>query len=185
MNFKKYFSKKYFSQGVNSVIYMSSDIINPCKDKDRIIIGSYCHIRGELFVFGHGGEILIGDYCYLGHNSRIWSAKSIRIGDRVLISHNCNIFDNDTHPLDPGERHQQFRQIITSGHPAQIDLKEKEVILEDDVLVGANATILKGVTIGKAAIVAAGSVVTKDVPPWTIVAGNPARVVRQLQANEQ
>jgi len=174
-------AKKYYLIGDNSVLYDTAKISNNLKDKGKIILGSSCHIKGELLIFGHGGQIKMGDFCYLGSNSYVWSAKKITIGNRVLISHNCNLFDNDTHPLDPEERHAQFREIITSGQPKQIDLNEEEIIIEDDVLIAANSIILKGVRIGKAAIVGAGSVVTKDVPPYSVVAGNPARVVRQLR----
>lgn len=166
--------------GTGSVLYPTASIINALNRQENIAVGNFCHIRGELFLFGHGGKIVMGDYCYLGDNSRIWSAKNIRIGNRVLISHNCNIFDNDTHPLEPEARHRQYVDIITTGHPKEIDLKEEEVIIEDDVLIGANATVLKGVTLGKASIVGTGSVVTRDVPPYTVVAGNPARVVKEL-----
>ncbi|MFZ4854981.1 MAG: acyltransferase [Desulfuromonadaceae bacterium] len=174
-------AKKYYLIGENSVVYDSAKIINGLKDNSKIVLGSSCHIKGELLLFGHGGHIEMGDFSYLGPNSYVWSAKKITIGNRVLISHNCNILDNDTHPLDPVERHKQFREIITCGQPKQIDLNEEEIIIEDDVLIAANSIILKGVRIGKAAIVGAGSVVTRDVPPYTVVAGNPARIVRQLR----
>jgi len=172
-------------RGADSVFYPTASIINALDKKENIVIGNFCHIRGELFLFGHGGMIEMGDYCYLGHNSRIWSAKNIKIGNRVLISHNCNIFDNDTHPLDPIARHRQYVDIITTGHPKEIDLREEEVVIEDDVLIGANATVLKGVTLGKACIVGTGSLVTRDVPPYTVVAGNPARVVKELPYSEK
>lgn len=124
------------------------------------------------------------DYCYVGFNTFIWSASNITIGNRVLISHNCNIFDNDTHPIDPDARHQQFKEIITTGQPRNIDLKEEGIVIEDDVLIAANSTILKGITIGRAAIVGVGSVVTRDVLPGVVVAGNPARVIRKLEFGE-
>jgi acetyltransferase-like isoleucine patch superfamily enzyme len=166
--------------GSQSVLYPTASIINALGRRDEIRIGNFCHIRGELFLFGHGGSIEMGDHCYLGVNSRVWSAKKIRIGNRVLISHNCNIFDSDTHPLEPKARHRQYLDIITTGHPREIDLQEEEVVIEDDVLIGANATVLKGVTLGRGAVVGTGSVVTRSVPPFTLVAGNPARVVREL-----
>jgi acetyltransferase-like isoleucine patch superfamily enzyme len=59
------------------------------------------------------------------------------------------------------------------------------VIIGNSVWIGVNSTILKGVTIGEGSVVGAGSVVTKDVPPWTIVAGNPARVIREIPENER
>jgi acetyltransferase-like isoleucine patch superfamily enzyme len=167
-------------KGNDTVVHAGARIINTHNRKENITIGDSCHIKGELLLFGHGGKITIGDYCFVGEGTRIWSAREIRIGNRVLISHNCNIFDSDTHPLDPVERHFQYKQIITTGQPKEIDLKEEEVLIHDDVLIGANATILKGVIIGEASVVAAGSVVTHDVPPHVVVAGNPARVIRNL-----
>jgi acetyltransferase-like isoleucine patch superfamily enzyme len=141
-------------------------------------------IRGELFVFAHGGRIEIGHDCYIGENSRIWSGASVTIRDHVLISHNVSIMDNLTHPLDTIERRQQVRAIYESGHPRDIRLDDKPVIIDRDAWVGAHAIVLKGVTIGEGAIVGAGAVVTKDVPPYTVVAGNPARVVRALAETE-
>jgi acetyltransferase-like isoleucine patch superfamily enzyme len=170
----------------NSVVfYNKSSVINNLKKPSAIIIGSNTHIKGELLVFAHGGSIKIGRYCYLGENSRIWSAKTIEIGDRVLISHDVNIFDNSTHPINHKLRHRQFVEIITHGHPTEIDLKEISVKLNDDILIGAKSIIVRGVTIGEGAIVGAGSVVTRDVPPYTIVAGNPARIIREIPEDEQ
>jgi len=167
------------------VLYDTARIINPMGDVNAIKIGAFTHVRGELATFGHGGEIVIGKYCYIGEQSRVWSALKICIGDRVLISHNVNIFDNITHPINPKARHEQFKQIITTGHPKSIDLKERPVKIADDVLVGCNSIILSGVIIGQGAIIGAGSVVTRDVPSYTIVAGNPARVIREIPEDER
>lgn len=164
-------------------ILPSAVISNNVGTLHAITLGEHTYVRGELLTFGHGGEIHIGDYCYIGEGTRIWSAASIRIGNRVLISHNVNIFDNDTHPIeDAAARHRQFVEIITAGHPRQINLNEAPVIIEDDALVACQSIILSGVRIGRGAIVGAGSVVTRDVPPFTIVAGNPARVIRIIQS---
>jgi acetyltransferase-like isoleucine patch superfamily enzyme len=128
-----------------------------------------------------GGKIEIGDFCYVGGETKVWSDTSIKIGNRVLISHNVNIFDNQTHPLDPVKRHNQFVHIIQKGFPKDIDLSGKPVVIEDDAWIGCNVIILKGVHIGKAAIIAAGSVVTKDVPSSTLMAGNPAKIIRTIE----
>lgn len=164
-----------------SRIYAYDCISNILGDPEAIRIGAYSHIRGELLTFGHGGSILIGDYCYVGANSRIWSAKEITIGDRVLISHDVSIFDNDTHPIDnPAARHAQYKAIVTTGHPRQLDLREKPVRIHDDALICCQTVILSGVSIGTGAVVGAGSIVTKDVPPMSVVAGNPARIIRRI-----
>jgi acetyltransferase-like isoleucine patch superfamily enzyme len=152
---KKILNQNY-TLGDNSVIHEEAEIINNLPDKDKIIIGSNTHIKGQLLTFAHGGRIKIGEYCFVGKNTYIWSAKSIKIGNRVLISHNCNIFDSDTHPLDPKKRHEQCKAIITSGHPAECGLDEEPVVIEDDAWIAVNSIIFKGVTIGNGAIVGAG-----------------------------
>jgi acetyltransferase-like isoleucine patch superfamily enzyme len=142
-------------------------------------------ILGELLTFAHGGRIQIGEWCYVGEGTRIWSALCVTIGDRVLIAHNVNIFDSLTHPIAVRARHKQFRMIVTVGHPKEIDLGELAIHIGSDAWVGANATILRGVSIGRGGIVGAGAVVTRNVPPYTIVAGNPAHPIRELTATER
>jgi len=171
--------------GNGSVLYPESIIINNFGEKNLIAIDDNSHIRAELFVFGRKNKIIIGSYCYVGEGTRIWSSKEIIVKDRVLISHNVNIFDNLTHPISAIKRHEQFKSIIFNKHPEELDLQGEMICIENDVLIGCMATILKGVTIGEGAIVGAGSVVTKDVPPWTIVAGNPAKVIREIPGNER
>jgi acetyltransferase-like isoleucine patch superfamily enzyme len=97
------------------------------------------------------------------------AAERVEIGSRVQIGATVTIVDTDFHPLHPDVR----RRDILAGEHAP-------VTIEDDVFVGMNSLILKGVTIGAGAVVGAGSVVARDVPPAVIVAGNPARVVRKL-----
>jgi acetyltransferase-like isoleucine patch superfamily enzyme len=148
---------------------------------EDISIGAGTVIRGELLRFAHGGKIAIGAHCYVGHGTRIWSGASVSIGDHVLIAHNVSIFDNLTHPLDWRQRREHFREISHRGHPKNIDLGDKPVVIGNDVWVGAHSLILRGVTIGPRAIIAAGAVVTHDVAADTIVGGNPAKVIRQLE----
>ncbi len=156
--------------------YYTARIDNISRKRNYINIGKYTSIRGELILFAHGGNITIGDFCFIGENSKIWSAKNINIGDRVLISHNVNIHDNNSHPLNAIERHEHFKKMLFEGHPSNgVSFNEKAINICDDVWIGFNSIILKGVTIGKGAIIAAGSVVINDVEPYTIVAGNPAR----------
>ncbi|MBQ8476258.1 acyltransferase [bacterium] len=151
------------------------------QDKNAVKIGSNTHIRGFLQVYKSCGNIEIGDYCYVGEYSNIWSAKDIKIGNNVLIAHGVDIYDHDTHPLNHLERAQHFRDIITKGHPDNVNWGEKPVIIKDYAWIASKAIILKGVTIGKGAIVAAGSVVVHDVEDFTVVAGNPAKVIKRLK----
>ena len=159
-------------------------VVNP-REKSRIRVGENSIIRGELLVFPHGGQIDIGAWCFIGHGSLIWSAAQVRIGNRCLISHRVNIHDTDSHSDDPGLRHQQFAAIATSGQPSTLpDVRAAAVSIADDVWIGFNASILKGVRIGRGAIIGAGSLVNKDIDPWTVVAGNPARVIRRLEPRD-
>ena len=171
--------------GPGAKLKTSARILNARGGAEFIRVGANSIILGELMVFGHGGQLDIGEWCYVGEGTRIWSATSISIGDRVLISHNVNIFDSLTHPLSAAARHKQFVNIIKVGHPRQLDLDERPVVIGADALISAGSTILRGVTIGRGAIVAAATVVTKDVPEFSIVAGNPARVVRELSPDER
>lgn len=127
----------------------------------------------------------MGEWCFVGEGSRIWSAGRITIGHRVLISHNVNVFDSLTHPLDANERHKQFKSILLHGHPRQIDLGELDVVIEDDVWIGANASILRGTRLGRGCVVGVGAVVTHNIPPFSVAVGNPARIVRSITAGSE
>jgi acetyltransferase-like isoleucine patch superfamily enzyme len=161
-------------------IRFGARVINNARDPARIRLGPNTVIDGELMVFPHGGQITIGEWCYVGPGTRIWSGANITIGSRVLIAHNVNVFDNLTHPIDPSARHKQARQIIEVGHPKSINLDDQPIAIEDDAWIGASASVMRGLRIGRGAIVGTGSVVIADVPPMTIVAGNPARVIREI-----
>lgn len=178
LRWKKYYYSTLAVFDRSSSFSLESNIYNLQGNKSQIQIGKSTTLKGELLLFGHGGKIKIGNACYIGENTRIWSADEILIGDNVLIAHNVNIHDNISHPLDASLRHEHYIGILTKGHPtSNIDLKEKKVIIKNDAWIGFNATILKGVTVGERAIVGACSVVTSDVPNDAIVVGNPARII--------
>jgi len=136
---------------------------------DRVVVGANSYVRGRLITYAHGGRISIGQWCYVGARSEIWSMESITIGDRVMIAHDVNIHDGTAHSLDPRERHAHFRHIIEKGHPrSAADLpgvRSAPIVIEDDVWISFGVTILKGVRIGAGSVIAAASIVTKDVPP--------------------
>lgn len=97
-------------------------------------------------------------------------AERVVIGDRVLVGANTIIIDTDFHPIHSHTRRSNPEASRTAP-----------VIIGDDVFIGMNCVVLKGVTIGRRSMIGAGSVVSKDVPPDTVAAGNPARVVRSLE----
>lgn len=178
----KYYKFRHFGdnyvQGQNTVSDLKKIIVNQFSS-GQIILGDYVICNAELYCFLGNGIISIGDYSYIGQNSRIWALKSIHIGKRVLISHNVFIVDNLTHPMDPQMRHQQYMAKYGYPFPQNINLEEKEIIIEDDVWIAANVIILSGVHIGKGAVIGAGSVITKNVAAGSVVAGNPAKVLRE------
>ncbi|HEX8475258.1 MAG TPA: acyltransferase [Pyrinomonadaceae bacterium] len=123
--------------------------------------------------------IEIGDYCYLANASLVCSER-IEIGSRVLIAGGVTIADSDFHPMTPAARLADTIALSPVGDRKRRPAVEaRPVIIEDDVWIGYNATILKGVRIGAGAVVAPGAMVHKDVPPGVEVAGNPAVIVRK------
>jgi maltose O-acetyltransferase len=111
-----------------------------------------------------GGHLEIGDNVFVNYGSSLVSSAHVRVGDGCLIGTHVMVMDCDFHRVED-------KAWDTTGHP---------VILEDRVWLGNRSIVLKGVTVGHDAVVAAGSVVTRDVPPRTVVAGVPARVVRRF-----
>lgn len=171
--------------GERSLYYGDAVVHNQQKDKSKISIGCDTHIRGQLLIFKYGGSIVIGNNCYVGDGSRIWSGDSVVIGNNVLISHNVGIVDTNAHEVDHIERSTRYRELIKNGPwEEKGSIETKPIIIEDDAWISFDAIILKGVRIGNGAIVAAGAVVTKDVPDWTLVAGNPAEIKKRLNKKQ-
>lgn len=173
---------KNVSLGEN--VKFSGDAIIP-SNAGKIVIGDNTWFCGIINAFPHNRnlKISVGKDCYVGDHTRIWSAVGIDIGDRVLIAHNVNIFDTTTHPLDKKIRYEHEKFLKSQGMPLEKydTIDEASVVIGNDVWIGCNAVILKGVSIGEGAIISAGSVVTKNVPPNVMVAGNPAKIVKTLE----
>ena len=171
--------KKYAHVGkdldLNSDSYCSADVPGSVK------IGEKCRIFAHLYT-QNDGKITIGDNtCIYGHTV-IGSVKDISIGNCVIISNHVHIYDNNNHPTSPEVRRQMCLEGF-DGDAWRWDRSDSAPInICDNVWIGEYSAIMKGVTVGEGSIVAAHSVVTKDVPPYSIVAGNPARVVKNLES---
>ena len=136
---------------------------------------------GELLVHDYGGVIEIGENTYVGMGSRIWSGEHVKVGNDVFIAHNVNITDTNSHQMDARERHDHYVDHIVMGNPFQKgNVETSPVVIGDHAWINFNVGILKGVRIGEGAIVGACSLVTKDVQPYTLVAGNPLREIKKL-----
>jgi acetyltransferase-like isoleucine patch superfamily enzyme len=159
--------------GSRSHVKAAGRVINISGFQDRLSIGEDCVICGQVLVFAHAGRISIGDWVFVGEGTHIWSSANIHIGSRVLISHNVEIHDTDSHPLNPEARFLQTKEIFTHGHPREIEgIRAQPIRIGNDVWIGFGATIRKGVTIGDRAIIGARAVVDKDVPEDGMVKSN-------------
>ena len=163
---------KYLITGKDFIIEDYAEINCLAKQKiiigNRVSIGKFAIIRPTNAYGGEIGEGLkignnsnIGPYCYIG------CSGYIEIGDNVMMSPRVSIY---------AENHVFTRTDITLKDQG---VKKEFVKIEDDCWIAANSIILAGVTIGKGSVVAAGSIVTRDVPPYSVVAGVPAKIIKQ------
>ncbi len=154
----------YLAKGVK----VKRDVWFSCVDKDSTIqigentgISPYVKIRVQ-----NGGFVKIGKHCSVHSFSVIYGDGGVTIGDYVRIATHCVIVPNNHKFDDP------TKNIYDQG------LERKEIIIKDDVWLGAGVTVLAGVTIGAHSVVAAGAVVTKDVPEYSVVGGVPAKILK-------
>jgi acetyltransferase-like isoleucine patch superfamily enzyme len=168
MSIKKYI-KKALKTPLNFIVRLKvnecgkglqSSTIKIYKEKSgQIILGNNVFLSKNVQI-NSKGRFFIGDNSQVGRNTIFYCSDSIKISNNCLISWNVTFMDNDAHPIDSDT------------------VKCSPICVEDNVWIGCNSIILKGVHIGKGSVVAAGSVVTKDVPPNCLVAGNPAKIIR-------
>lgn len=157
-------------------------------DKDsKLSIGNNVIVAGGMFInplgcqrgscvrVNKGAILTIGDNCGFSDVS-IWAHSSITFGDNVTVGAGCIINDSNNHPLDYRERRKERecknRDLLPITH--------RPIVIEDDVFIGACCIISKGVSIGARSIIAAGSVVVKNIPPDEMWGGNPAKFIRKL-----
>ena len=149
-----------------------------------LVFGDHVSVYGGCsFSIGVNGSCTVGDFTLL-NGALVMAEERIEIGSHCLISWNVGIADSDFHPLEPAQRRIDARAVAPffKDRPPRPPIRTAPVIISDNVWIGMNAVILKGVTIGENSVVAAGAVVTKSVPANVVVAGNPAVVTKQLDA---
>lgn len=147
-------------------------------------IGRDSLIAGVLVVEDENSQLTIGNRVFIGGNSLVDCLHQIEIEDDVLISYQVIIMDSDNHSLRASERIGDLQRWRNQKYDWS-RVNSAPVVIHTKAWIGARAIITKGVVIGEGGIVASGSVVTKDVPPYTIVGGNPARVIRELGLDER
>jgi acetyltransferase-like isoleucine patch superfamily enzyme len=140
----------------------------------RVLVGDDCGISAVTTFAGsklaEDPVLEIGDGTFIGHQAVITVGERVTIGKYCMIASRTFIAGADNHPIDPIKRRTE-PEAKSSLRP---------IVIEDDVWVATGSTVYKGVTIGRGSVVAGGSVVTRNVPPYTVVAGNPARVVYRI-----
>jgi len=162
----------------------SAQIFRHLKSKAEraVVLGNHvsCY-AGCSFAIGPNGKCAVGDFTLL-NGALVMAEERIEIGSHCLISWNVGIADSDFHPLAPAQRIIDAHALAPfyKDRPPRPKLRTMPVIISDNVWIGMNAIVLKGVTIGENSVVAAGAVVTKSVPPNVVVAGNPAVITKHL-----
>lgn len=144
----------------------------------RILVGADTMLRCRINFDHECGEVKIGDRCFLG-SSHLVCHTAITIGNDVIMSWGVTVVDHDSHALAWEDRSRDIGDWM-QGIKNWDKVVVAPVTIEDKAWIGFGASILKGVTVGEGAVIGANAVVTKSVPPYCVVAGNPARVVKRL-----
>jgi galactoside O-acetyltransferase len=184
-NLKK--ARKYIVMG-NSVLLNGFSLdVKFGSAHERVLIGDDSMLGCKIIFESSEGIVTIGDRVYIG-GSTIICRNNIDFGSDIFVAWGTYFYDHDSHSLDYRERQKDLiRQL--EDYRANRDLimskdwnvvNTKPIKICSNVWIGMNCIILKGVTIGEGAVVGAGSVVTHDVPAWSVVAGNPAKTVKEI-----
>ena len=184
----RFFQRKGNDLPVFPVIRGNNTEINGLIEKRSpdsvIMIGNDCLISGKLYTETAESRIVVGNNVFIGGDTIIDCVKEITIEDDVLIAYQCILADSNNHSISYSIRKNDLADWKKGKHDWSITTSAPVRICQGAWL-GARAIILKGVTIGEGAVVGAGSVVTKDVPAYVVVAGNPARIVYEISPDER
>ena len=185
INILKKFVKKllHFNNAVKINVLGNGTQLH-CKVEKRNInsiikIGDRCLINGRLVTENANSSIIIKNNVFIGGKTILDCLSLIEVNDNVLISYECIIADHDSHSISSAKRQEDLNRFRDSKMNWS-DVNTKPIIIKKNAWIGTRSIILKGVTIGEGSIVAAGSVVTTNVPNYTLVAGNPAIVKKRL-----
>ncbi len=175
-------ARRVSSLGDNSLLQCQIDKRRP---DSQIHVGGDCLIQGTLVTETNASRICIGNNVFIGSGSLIDCVASVEIGDDVLISYGCLLADSDNHSTAYSIRKKDLKDWRAGGVHDWATTVSRPIVISRGAWIGARAIVLKGVTVGEGAVIGAGSVVTRDVPAWTIVAGNPAKIIRVIPPNER
>lgn len=179
--------KKYIKNFLSGTVGSGEDKINVLRKGFKgckFSIGEDSIIDGKIVFERDNAEVRIGSRVFLSGSTKVIASESIEIGDDVLIAWGTTIVDHDSHSVSFSKRKDDVVK-WKKGEKDWSHVNIAPVNISDKAWIGFNVIILKGITIGEGAVVAAGSVVTKDVPAWTVVAGNPARMIREIPPEDR
>lgn len=160
----------------------------PAENRKYLTIGKFGIIVANFIFESKAGLIEIGNNVHIGQANFICREKII-LGNDITMAWGITIYDHNSHSLLWEHRKkdniQSYKDYKTTGHNSVLNKEwqyviSKPICIEDKVWIGFDVTILKGVTIGEGAVIAAKSVVTKNVEPWTLVGGNPAKFIKKI-----
>jgi galactoside O-acetyltransferase len=162
-------------------------INKPEPNKKYVYIGNDTMLDCTILFESGVGSVKIGDNVYIG-DSTIICRSQVEFEDNIFVAWGTYFYDHDSHSLDFRDRQKDLRQQVNDYRDSKdfIANKNWEVVnskpikICENAWIGMNVIILKGVTVGRGAIVAAGSIVTKDIEPWTMVGGNPAKFIKKI-----
>lgn len=170
---------------------LNLSVRNGRKDKTYLEIGSDSVVSGNFYFEIESGKIQIGSNTFIGGGD-FNCIDRISIGNDVMISWGCTFIDHNSHSILWQERKNdvaEWKRGIEEGMLGRYknweNVKRKEILIKDKAWIGFNSIVMKGVVIGEGAIIASGSVVTKSVPDWCIVGGNPAKLIREIPLDER
>lgn len=147
---------------------------------NQLSIGDDSIIHADISFEESGGKIQIGSRTFVGRSDLV-CYRSLVIGDDVIMSWGITVVDHDSHSIEWEKRRNDVLD-WGKGRKNWQHIAHAPVVIGNKAWIGFNASILKGVTIGEGAVIGACSVVTADIPPYSVAVGNPARVVRSLGA---
>lgn len=185
-NIKRLIKRGIVETGVGSITNELQLIFRKMDSNRRtyLYIGNNTFLSGTIVFETTSGKIKIGNNSFIGGSTLI-CVNEIFIGNDVMTSWGVTIVDNNAHSLFSAERSNDVKDAIKAMQKGKIGVykdwsvvKSAPVVIKDKAWIGFNSVILKGVTIGEGAIIGAGSVVTKDVPDYAVVAGNPAKIIK-------
>lgn len=148
-----------------------------------LVVGDQSRVETRLTLERAEARLTIGSRTYVG-GGVISCASSITVGDDVMIAWGTTIFDHGSHSLRFSDRAHDVTDWLR-GEKNWSAVNMAPVRIGDKAWIGFGSILLPGVSIGEGAVIGAGSVVTRDIPSWSVAAGNPARVIRELQKDER